>query len=294
MKLSAAQERAYAAMRQAKDGKLYMGNGVTRTTVEAMERKGIVTLVKTLATRETRRRGGGVNRRTYVDWIAQLKPVPPTADEAQELDMIARSAQKTLLPSQRRQVAAYLALTAPKVARPGSPAAASEYNAHTAYAEYLGQDDMRLIATWALYRDQTGEKGFPAPQRPDLGPVTDVWTITEHNGTQELCRVTGATQVDAALAANALLNTRDGYDMRRLYAQQLDGWVKDFRAGGDLHRITRVVTACDAAECDGEESVHYECRHLPTGDLVAVRSSAEGAEADTRADIASLSAALNS
>lgn len=283
-KMSPAQQRAYEALSRAEDGTLRDGQGITRTTVEAMERRGIVTVERTMDTREVTYRGGAKGTRTIVRWVARLVLARPTAEQCDELDLIARTGEHTLWDSQRRQVAAYLALTAPKVALPGAPATRPEYDPHAAFASYLTEDNARLIAGWLMFRSLAGEAELPPDPSEKTGKPTDYWVITEP-GTpsepgEELGRVHGATQVDAAIAANALLGRRGGFDMRRLGERELGGWRKDFRTGRAVLRLS--------ATGDGMEQVTL----VATGEVMVIRHTPQEAEADARADVAALDAAL--
>lgn len=287
MKLSGAQQRALDTMRKSPDGTVRAYAGVTRPTAEALERRGLVTVERRLAERQVRQRGGGVNRRTYVDWTARLKPVMPTEAQVAALDAtVAAGPPVVLVPAQRHWAAAYAALTAPSIAFQGSPAADPSYDPAAVYVETLHKGDAYALAAFNAVRMMSGAVPMPPDPTAVNGPPTTVWTIREPGTPDrpgvERARVVGATRIYAAQAANSILNQRGGYDMRRLGANEIGPWLKDFRAGGTVLRLSAV---------DGGPPA-YQVAEVATGDVMVIRATPEEAERDARADVDSLTSAL--
>lgn len=286
MALTGAQQRAYGIMREAPGAKIEAGTkGVKRTTVEALERVGLVTVTRTVREREMKQRGSTpAHLKTVIHWTAQLRPIMPNSLQIEELDLIAESPQTSMLPSQHDQVAAYVALALAHVVLPGTDSGSPDYSPTAQYPVYLALGDHELLDLYLTVRQLTGER----PQRPNprtaLGDVTDVWEITQGTGPGgpviELGRVQESTQNAAAIAAISLLNRRDGFNLRRMGSRELGGWRKDFRAGGTVLRL--------AATGDGREQVTV----VKTRAVLVTRPTVHEAERDARAAYESLSAAL--
>jgi hypothetical protein len=284
MKLSGAQQSAMDAMRAADGGKIVASQGVKRTTVEALERLGLVLVTRTLGQRDVHHRDGRITHKTTVQWSAQLRPDLPTEDVLAELDEVADGV-RPMQPHHREPLAAYVATSAPRVALPDAPAKLADYSPAAAYARHLRDHPVQLVGLYRMYRHLTGDRPQAVPEGPDIGDVTNFWVITEP-GTpaqpgKELCRVTGETHNAACLAANSLLNRRGGYAARRLGDKELGLWRYDFRAGGRVLRLSAVG--------DGREEV----TEVATGRTVVVRGSVTAAERDARAEVDSLTSALN-
>lgn len=286
MKLTGAQIRARLMLRRAPDGTLHSGEGkgVRRQTIEAMARAGLVKVERANVDREVRHRSGRTSVKTSVAWTARLQPELPTAEQLAELDLIIKNAEGILRGDQREHAAAYVARVTPDVALDGSPARHPQYNEATAYRECLTWPDAKLLDTVMMLRHMTGQSTRPVPEQARLSDRTDVWVLftKKPDGTpdRELGRIRASTQNSAALAGNALLNTRGGYSMRRLHTPEIGRWVEDFRARGLTLRLESTDTG-------------FRVFVLATGEDLIHRVTAAEAKRDALADLASLYAALS-
>jgi hypothetical protein len=283
MKLSKAQTRAYDALREAPDGKIHSGgtHRVARTTAEALERRGLAEMTRTTTERIRRHRNGTTTRYVTVDWSAQLLPQMPDAEEMAELDLIIANQEGALRRSQREHAAAYVAHTAPAAALEGSPARSARYSVCKAYQEALAWPVERLLDQVMMLRHMTGQcplpGGIPAPR----GERTDVWRLTARSDGRELARVRASTQTGAALRGNGLLNTRGGYRMERLRAEEVGYWREDFRARG-------IVLRLEAVHPEGG----FRVIQVADGRTLVVRPTADEAKRDALADLTVLTSAL--
>ncbi len=277
--LSRAQQTAYAAMLEAADGILRStaSTGIRRTTVEAMQRKGLVQVTCTLHTP-----AHGPRRTTRVRWEARLVPQMPTPEDLDELALCAHEQDSTgldatLRPSQHQQAAAYLALTAPQTALTGSPAAQPDYCPLTSYTRHLAMTDAELLRL--LHRHVQLTTGQGTATANPLGPASDQWLVTTEEliggrTPTELARVRAPTENAAKMNANALLNRRGGYGLRRLRTGETDpAWVHDRRVGMVVLRVERTPEGT------------YRARYAPHGAILTVRPAAATAEAAAVAEI---------
>lgn len=282
MKLSTAQERAYAALKADPKGQLTSGCGgnFKRTTMEALARQRLVTLAKAIREKKVKHRSGHTSTVVVIDWTAQLNPAMPGTEEVAELDLIVERGEKNLLPKQRDQAASYVAVVGPRVALEGAPVKESGYSPAAAYVEHLAMDTNRLLAAYTIVRSMTGEVNITPVPEADTGAPTSIWKIMEP-GTpkkpgREVCRVRGESQNAASYAANALLNQRGGYDMRRLGEKEVGCWVKDFRVRGTVLRM----------ESPGDGT--FRVREVSSGVLVSESDTAKAAEESAVAEAGSL------
>lgn len=283
MKLSPAQATAYEALRTDPTKTLTSSSTpkVRRTTVEALARRGLaeVVLERVNRTRESSRTGR-ITTSATITWTAELVPPCPGGEEMQELDLIIRNGERILRGSQLRQAAAYIAHNAPHAALEGSRARSPKYSVCRAYAEALEWPVDTLLDQVMMLRHMTGQTlldgGIPAQ---DTGGRTDVWKLTaKDTGARpgkELGRVRAATQNAAALRGNSLLNTRGGYQMRRLNADEVDGWVEDFRARGLVLRVESCADGFLVSQVADERTL-------------VIRRTAEEAKRDALADLSTL------
>lgn len=290
MKLTPAQTRAGNALRASPSHKIKSGDGwsqgISRPTVEALARKGLAEVVCTSTRRTRRHRDGRTSDYFTITWTAELIPQQPGADELAELDLVIRNREGILRPAQRGHAAAYVAHTAPAVALEGSPARARGYSVCRAYREALRWPVPRLLDQVMMLRHMSGQAPLP-PGIPaqDTGERTEVWVLTAKTDGprpgKELGRVRGSTQNAAAIAGNSLLNTRGGYQMRRLGSLELGHWREDFRARGIVLRLEAVPS---------EEG--FRVSQVTDGQTLVARPTADEAKRDALADLTALYAAL--
>lgn len=288
MKLSKAQSRAYDALRGSPDGKISSDGKrrIARSTVEALARRGLAEVDRTPTQHTRRHRGGSASTYVTIAWTAQLTPSHPGADALAELDLIIRNQERILRPAQREHAAAYVALTARAVALEGSPAAAPDYSACRAFREAMEWPVARLLDQVMMIRHLTGQTPLPGGiPRQDTGELTDVWCLSARTDGprpgKELGRVRASTQNGAAILGNSLLNTRGGYQMRRLGALEVGSWWEDFRARGIVLRLEAL------ADDDG-----FRVIQVADGQVLIVRSTAVEAKHDALADLTALFAVL--
>jgi hypothetical protein len=287
MKLTPPQQRAYNALLKDPDGKIASGEDhrVTRPTIEALARKGLVELERTHRERTRRHRNGTTSRYVTVAWIATLVPEHPSSEELEELDLVIANGEGILRRTQREHAAAYVAHTAPTVALEGSPARSDTYSVCRAYRDALERPVSWLLDQVAMLRHLTGQKPLPGGAIPGQanGERTDVWVLTAKTDGprpgKELGRVRASTQNGAALLGNSLLNTRGGYQMRRLGSNEVGPWLEDFRASGMVLRM---------------ETVKHGFRVSQVADdlTLVVRTTAKEAKRDALADLTALYSAL--
>ncbi|MFE2934905.1 hypothetical protein [Streptomyces sp. NPDC059278] len=284
MKLTKAQQRAYDAMLAAPDGRIHSGSGqnIKRSTVEALARKNLATVTRKMDEKVVRHRNGTTTRFAVVTWTVCLKPVLPTTEQTEELDLILEQGERTLLPSQRKHAASYVALVAPSVAKEGAPVKETGYDPAAVYHKHIKLDPAHLLAAYMVVRTMSVRLNLPPGPSAAQGEPTDIWVLTEPGEAgepgEELGRVRGAVQVEAKLCGNSLIDRRGGYFLRRLGANEVGPWIKDFRAGNTVLRLAR--------EVDDE----YVVTEVATGSIVTVRRTAAEAERSARTSIASPSA----
>jgi hypothetical protein len=283
MKLTPPQQRAYNALRASPTGKISSDERwrrIVRTTMAALARMGLVELHLTTTERTRRHRSGRLSTYVTVTWTAELVPDLPDADAMAELDLVIDNREGMLRPAQREQAAAYVAHTAPVVALDGSPARSADYSVCGAYREALEWPVSRLLDQVMMLRHMTGQRPLPGGlPAQNTGQPTDVWVLTANTGGprpgQELGRVRASTQNAAALRGNSLLNTRGGYQMRRLDTHELGGWVEDFRAHGMVLRL----------EAAGDD---YRVVQVADGRALIYRRTPEEAKRDALGDLTAL------
>lgn len=281
MKLTPPQTRALSALRKEPEGRLTSGgpHGIVRSTVAALARKGLVELDLRQERRTRHHRNGSSSTYITVTWTAYLVPEMPGADELAELDLIIANGEGSLRPTQIEQAAAYIANTSPAVALKGSPAASESYSVYRAYRDALKQPVSWLLDQVQMLRHLTGQCPLPGGIPAQSGPRTDVWVLTAKSSGErpgkELGRVRASTQTGAALLGNSLLNTRGGYQMRRLSADEVGRWISDFRASGLVLRL---------------EEVDHGFRVSQVADdlTLVVRTTPEEARRDALADLTAL------
>lgn len=287
MKLSKPQTRAYDALRASPTGKITSTDKTrfARVTVEALARRGLAEVEHTATERTRRHRDGTTTTRFTISWTAELVPQLPDADKLAELDLIIRNREGILRPTQREHAAAYVAHTAPTVALEGSPARAEGYSVCRAYRDALTWPVARLLDQVMMLRHMTGQTPLPPGTIPEqvTGERTDVWVLTARTDGprpgKELGRVRSSTQNGAALRGNSLLNTRGGYQMRRLGSPEVGGWQEDFRAHGMVLRLE--------ATADG-----FRVSQVADGHTLAIRPTVHEAKRDALADLTALYSAL--
>lgn len=282
MKLSPAQQRAYDALRASPDRKISSDDRrrFARSTVESLARMGVVELTRTQTERPRRHRNGTTTTYATVTWTAELVPQMPDAEALEELDLIIANGEGILRRTQREQAAAYVAHTAPAVALEGSPARSASYSVCRAYRDALDRPVTWLLDQVMTLRHMTGQKPLPGGiPAQNTGQLTDVWVLTaQADGPRpgkELGRVRASTQNAAALRGNALLNTRGGYQMRRLHSHEVGSWVEDFRAHGMVLRL----------EAAGRD---FRVSQVADGRPLVFRPTADEARRDALADLTAL------
>lgn len=283
MKLTPPQTRAHRLLREDPNGKLASGegHGIIRSTMAALARKGLIDLELIPRERTRRHRNGATSTYVTIAWIAELRPELPGEEALEELDLVIANREGNLRRRQREQAAAYVAHTAPKVALKGSPARSATYSVCRAYRDALARPVPWLLDQVAMLRHMTGQTPLPGGIPGPGGEPTDVWALTAKTTGprpgKELGRVRASTQTEAALLGNILLNTRGGYQMRRLTAEEAGAWLHDFRASGMVLRVEGVPHG-------------YRVSQVADDQTLVIRTTADEAKRDALTDLAALHA----
>lgn len=287
MKMTTTQQRAHAVLLASDDGTMNSRDqGKFRTTtMDAMARRGLVKVAKEMTERKVTHRNGTVSTLATVSWTAELTPVTPTAEEIEELDRVVRGRENNLRPDQKLQAAAYVAIISPKVALEGAPSKRPDYSVAAAYARHASLPVDRLLAAYLVVRAMTGETGLPLDPEDAKGDPTNVWSVkepataTDTHG-REVARVVGNTQTLATMAASSLMRRRGYYTLSRLHEKEVEGWVRDFRVGENILRLS--------ANPDGTSPDLFRATDVTSGVLIATGRTVFLAEAAALAEMKTL------